>query len=138
MNKVEYLLDSYIQFLTENENLRLEIEALKNNFDIKGISFEEKSSKTNKISHEIEDRIINNDEKIKEYEKQIEQNLIEMKKIENATKVLTQIEKEIIELKYFHSPILNRKQISIKANLTINACDKIKRRAIAKMSKIII
>ncbi|KRU29324.1 RNA polymerase sigma factor [Clostridium sporogenes] len=137
IEKTEILLNSYIDFKIENENLELEIEALKNNYDLKSIELSEKTGKTNKISNEIEDRIINNDNKIKKYECMIEANNLTMKKLENATKKLTKIEKEVIELKYFHTPILNRKDISRKISFTTTTVDKIKKRAIRKMTKFI-
>ncbi|KEI94445.1 hypothetical protein N496_20145 (plasmid) [Clostridium botulinum A2B3 87] len=137
IEKTEILLNSYIDFKIENENFGLEIEALKNNYDLKSISYEEKSAPTNKITHEIEDRIISNDSKIEKYKCMIEANNIIMKKLENATKKLTEIEKEVIELKYFHTPILNRKQISKKISFTTTTVDKIKKRAIRKMTKFI-
>jgi len=34
IDKTEILLNSYIDMLIENENLELEIEALKNNYDL--------------------------------------------------------------------------------------------------------
>ncbi|MBO0558948.1 siderophore-interacting protein [Clostridium botulinum] len=136
-DKTEILLNSYIDFKIENENFELEIEALKNNYDLKSIDLSEKTGKTNKISNEIENRIISNDSKIEKYKCMIEANNIIMKKLENATKKLTEIEKEVIELKYFHTPILNRKQISRKISLTTAAIDNIKRRAIRKMTKFI-
>ncbi|MBN3421744.1 siderophore-interacting protein [Clostridium botulinum] len=136
-DKTEILLNSYIDFKIENENLKLEIEALKNNYDLKSIELSEKTGKTNKISNEIEDRIISNDSKIKKYECMIEANNIIMKKLENATKKLSKVEKDVIELKYFHTPILNRKEIGIKLNLTTPAIDSIKRRSIRKMTRFI-
>ncbi|MBD5642760.1 hypothetical protein HYH96_02470 [Clostridium botulinum] len=60
-----------------------------------------------------------------------------MRKLENATKKLSRVEKEVIELKYFHTPILNRKEISTKISLTTAAIDNIKRRAIRKMTRFI-
>lgn len=50
IEKTEILLNSYIDFKIENENLELEIEALKNNYDLKSIELSEKTGKTNKIS----------------------------------------------------------------------------------------
>ncbi|HBJ2612313.1 TPA: siderophore-interacting protein [Clostridium botulinum] len=137
IDKTEILFNSYIDMLIENENLELEIEALKNNYDLKSISYEEKSAPTNKITHEIEGRIINNENKIKKYECIIDANNLTMRKLENATKRLSRVEKEVIELKYFHTPILNRKEISIKMSLTTAAIDNIKRRAIRKMTRFI-
>ncbi|MBY6846706.1 siderophore-interacting protein [Clostridium botulinum] len=136
-DKTEILLNSYIDFKIENENLKLEIEALKNNYDLKSIELSEKTGKTNKISNEIEDRIISNDSRIKKYECMIEANNLIMRKLENATKKLSRVEKEVIELKYFHTPILNRKEISTKISLTTAAIDNIKRRAIRKMTRFI-
>ncbi|AUM91522.1 sigma-70 family RNA polymerase sigma factor [Clostridium botulinum] len=136
-DKTEILLNFYIDFRIENENLKLEIEALKNSYDLKSIELSEKTGKTNKISNEIEDRIISNDSKIKKYECMIEANNLIMRKLKNAIKKLTKVEKEVIELKYFHTPILNRKEISTKMSLTTAAIDNVKRRAIRKMTKFI-
>lgn len=131
----EQLLNSYIEMKVEVENSRLEIEEIEADYDIKSIEIGEKSSKTNKIGKELENRIASKEDRIKYYEAIIKKNESIMKKIENATKVLTQMEKDVIELKYFHDPILNRRDISRKVHLTVSSCDKVKVRAIKKMMK---
>lgn len=133
--ETEQLLDSYVEMNVEIENSILEIKEIEADNDINSISFNEKSSKTNKINKEIENKVVNKEDRIKYYQYIINKNKAIIEKIENSTKVLTQLEKDVIELKYFHNPILNRKEISIKIQLTTAAIDKIKIRAIQKMMK---
>lgn len=132
-SKVEQLLNSYVPMKVEIENSKLEIEEIEANYDIKSLGFGEKSSKTNKVSKELEERIANKDDKIKHYQAIIKKNEAIIKKIDNATMVLTELENEVISLKYFHNPILSRRDISIKVRLTTGAVDKVKVRAIKKM-----
>lgn len=134
-SNAEKLLNSYVEMKVEIENSRLEIQEIEADYDIKSIEIGEKSSKTNKISRELEDRIANKDNKIKHYQAIIKKNESILKKIENATKVLTELEKEVISLKYFHDPILSRRDISIKVRITTGAVDKVKVRSIKKMMK---
>lgn len=133
--KTEQLLNSYIEMEVEIENSLLEIGEIRNDNDIRAINFNEKSSKTNKVNKDVENRVVNKEDRINYYLNIINKNKTIIKKIENSTKVLTQLEKDVIELKYFHDPILSRKEISRKIQLTPAAIDKIKIRAIQKMMK---
>lgn len=127
------LLNSYVSLKIDNENYKLEIIELKNNYDLKAVALNEKTGSTNKITHEIEERIINNEKKIKYYENQIIVNECTIKKLENLTRCLNEIECEAIKLKYMNEPILNRKYIASKLNITPAGLDKIIKRAIGKM-----
>ncbi|WP_291563690.1 MULTISPECIES: siderophore-interacting protein [unclassified Clostridium] len=133
--KAEQLLNSYVEMKVEIENSILEIGEIRRDNDIKSINFNEKSSKTNKVNKEVENRVVNKEDRISYYLYIIDRNETIIKKIENSTKVLSQLEKDVIELKYFHNPILSRKEISRKIQLTPAAIDKIKIRAIQKMMK---
>ncbi|MBU3193484.1 siderophore-interacting protein [Clostridium algidicarnis] len=133
--KAEQLLNSYVAMKVEIENSMLEIREIEADNDIKSINLDEKSSKTNRVNKEVENKVINKPDRIRYYNYIINKNEVIIEKIENSTKVLTQLEKDVIELKYFNNPILNRKDISSKIQLTPAAIDKIKIRAIQKMMR---
>lgn len=133
--KAEQLLNSYVEMRVEIENSILEIREIEADNDIKSINLDEKSSKTNRVNKEVENKVINKSDRIRYYNYIINKNEVIIEKIENSTKVLTQLEKDVVELKYFNNPILNRKEISSKIQLTPAAIDKIKIRSIQKMMK---
>lgn len=135
--KAEQLLNSYVEMSVEIENSILEIREIEADNDIKSINLDEKSSKTNRVNKEVENKVINKSDRIRYYNYIINKNEVIIEKIENSTKVLTQLEKDVVELKYFNNPILNRKEISSKIQLTPAAIDKIKIRSIQKMMKLL-
>ncbi|WMJ81959.1 siderophore-interacting protein [Clostridium sp. MB40-C1] len=131
--KVQIMLNSYILWVNDVKNLELEIEALKNDYDLRGIQYQEKTGATNKINKEIEDRINSKEDKIKVYEKQKRFNEINIEKINNAVEILSEFEKTVIELKYLTSPTLSWKGIAYKVNSGTSTCRQAKIRAINKM-----
>ncbi|CAM2950965.1 siderophore-interacting protein [Hathewaya histolytica] len=131
--KVQMMLDSYILWINDVKNLELEIELLKNDYDVKAVKFQERTGKTNKISIEVEDRLINKESKIEEYQNQRKINEINIAKIDNAVQILSEFEKEVIKLKYLISPTLSWKGIAYKLRAGTSTCRQAKIRAINKM-----
>lgn len=131
--KVQMMLDSYILWVNDVKNLELEIEAVKNDYDVKAMGFNEKTGQTFKINRELEDRIINKPDKIREYEHKKRFNEISIAKIDNAVQVLSEFEKTVIELKYLIAPTLSWKGIAYKLNAGTSTCRQAKIRAINKM-----
>lgn len=132
-DKVQMMLNSYIEWITDVENISLEIEAIQNDYDIAGIEIKEKTGQTYKINNEIETKIINKPEKIKNLEKIKESNMTNIKRLENSLKVLSEFEAKVIQLKYLNSPTASWKTVAYKLNSSISSCRQAKIRAIKKM-----
>lgn len=131
-DRVQQMLNSYMIWINDIKNLELEIEEL-SNYDITGIGFGEKTGKTFKINNEVENKIINKEHKINEYEKLKRINEINIEKINNAINILGEFEIAVVKLKYLSSPTPTWKTISYKLNASISACRQAKIRAINKM-----
>lgn len=132
-NKARNMFNSYLIYKNDIKNLELEIEELKSNYDMNGISLEERTGPTNKVSNAIEGRIVNKDNKIKEYEDLKRSYEIKCEKMENAIYILKEFEKQVIELKYMTPPIATWHTVSRKLNFSISACKKAEDRAMLKM-----
>lgn len=132
-DKARLMLNSYLIYKNDIKNITLEIEELKNNYDITGISLEERTGQTNKIGNITENKILNKPDKIKQYKDIKRFYEIQCEKIENAIYVLKEFEKQVIELKYMTPPIATWYTVSKKLNFSISACKKAEDRAIVKM-----
>lgn len=131
--KVQTMLNSYILWVNDVKNLELEIEAIKNDYDVQGVKFQEKTGSTHKINKEVEEKINNKEDRIKNYENQKRFNEIKIEKIKNAVEILSEFEKKVIESKYLTSSTASWKGVADKLNLSISTCRQAKIRAINKM-----
>jgi DNA-directed RNA polymerase specialized sigma subunit len=127
------LLSSYLIWKSDIKNIELEIEELKNNYDMSGVSLEEKTGPTYKISNEIESRITNKEPKIDQLKKEKRINEINCEKVENAIQILKEFERQVIELKYMTSPVMSWYSVSRKIGFTQIACQRAEDRAVIKM-----
>lgn len=132
-DKARALLSSYLIYQNDIKNIDLEIEEIKNNYDVAGISLSEKTGPTHKVNREIEERIVNKNEKIEKLLKLKESHVRNCQKIDNAVNILKEFEKEVIELKYMTPPVMSWYTISKKVGFTAIACQRAEDRAIKKM-----
>jgi DNA-directed RNA polymerase specialized sigma subunit len=136
--KTRFILNSYLIYKNDIKNIELEIEELENNYDLSGISLEEKTAPTNKISNAIESRAIAKPERISKLQNLKRSHEIKCEKIENSIEILKEFEKQVIELKYMTPPVMTWFNVSNKLRFSISACKQAEDRAINKMIPLLI
>lgn len=104
--KVEGILYKVPQLKIEIENLKIDLEEIREYEGIRGASDNEKAgSPTYAITSSVETEALNRIEKLAEREDHIKRKLAykerELQRIENALSVLTEGEKLLLELRYF-------------------------------------
>mgnify|MGYP001137575900 CR=1 FL=1 len=139
--KTERTLYDYKGLEAKIKNIEIDINNLENDITLKAISYDEKTSPTNAFNSSVENEVIKRDEFTS---KQIDtlkakkvyyQNL--KIKIENAISVLDEVERAIIELKYFDTNNLHWSEISAKVGLERNWCMRKRNQIINKLTDII-
>lgn len=137
-DKTRTMLNSYHIYKSDIKNLELEIQELQNNYDLNALSYGESSSKTNKISQESQDRIANKDMQLKKLQIQIDNNKINVAKIDTAVLILTEIEHDVIHYKYLVNTTTTWPMVSRKVGFTVSACVGADRRALDKLTPLLI
>lgn len=100
--RTEFMLYNYKNFKVEIKNILLEIEDIENSYrGISAIEYEEKSAPTNKISNTVEQEIILKESKIARLQDLILQKENNIKRVDNVLEVLSDYERNLIELRYF-------------------------------------
>lgn len=131
-DKARTMLNSYLIYKSDIKNIELEIEEIKNNYEIIAIQYKESSGNTNLINKEVENRIAEKDPKINHLLLLKEQNRIQCEKIENAVSILKEFEYDVIKSKYMQS-VVSWDVVSRKLGFTKIACKRAEERAIIKM-----
>lgn len=131
-DKARTMLNSYLIFKNDIKNIDLEIEEIKNNYEITAIQCKESSGKTNLINKEVENRIIEKDPKINHLLLLKEKNRIQCEKIENAVSTLKEFEADVIRTKYMQA-VVSWDIVARKLGFTKIACKRAEERAIIKM-----
>ena len=105
LKEVVEVLKSYPRNQAKIDMLRLELERFKNDNStytgVKGISYEQKGSKTNKFNSDVENEVIDREKRENELQSKIKDLTLMNLQIDAALNILTPREKEIIEKKYF-------------------------------------
>lgn len=134
LEEARTMLNSYLIDKNDIKNIELEIEALKKDYDIRGMAFSEKTGETFNINKELENRVVNKSDRIKKLERIKRIQEINCAKIQNAHNSLKQqFEKDVIRLRYMESPTLQWREISKEIGFTSVACQKAEERAVKKM-----
>lgn len=132
----EAMLYNYNAMNAEIRNIDLEIEELQNEYNGPApISYEEKSTLTNKFNSNVENEVVNKDFKPGQLEKRKHKLEIQIKKIDNALNILDSRSLEIIKLRYFYK--INNRDIAEKLNLTEEWICKLKNDIINRISNLI-
>ncbi|MBV7275442.1 DUF722 domain-containing protein [Clostridiaceae bacterium UIB06] len=134
--KTDGLLLNYKIIKAEINNLELEIEEIKSEYDgVKAAVYEERTGKTNAFNSSVENEILKKEKIINELlkEKRSKERLIS--KIDNALTILEEEEIKIIKLRYFEK--MGWSKIGILTNRDGDYCGRIKRKAVDKISNII-
>lgn len=101
--KIEAMLYNYKKNKAKVKNISIEIEKIKTEFKgISSIAYSEKTGSTNKINSSVENEIIEREKRITDLERERTYLHGEVSQIENALEVLTDSQREIVELKYFN------------------------------------
>lgn len=132
------MLSSYLLWKSDIENIDLEIEELRSNYDMPGMKQEERTGPTYKISSIPENMFVNREPRIDQLQKTRRFNEINCNKVENAVKILKEFEKDIIELKYMTSPVMSWFAISKKIGFTQIACKRAEERAVKKIVPLLV
>lgn len=133
--QIETILYNFNQTKAEIKNMKLDIELLENEYDDGiGVTYMEKTGKTNKITSTVENMIIRKESQINKLNYAIKVKEAEIKKIENALEILTERERSIIEMKYFQRE--SNRNISAKLYITEEYVSSIKSKAIKSLANI--
>ncbi|AGK98181.1 hypothetical protein [Clostridium pasteurianum] len=140
--KIESDLYNYKYLNVKIENLKIKVEDISNSYDgCTAISYEERTGKTNKFNSSVENEVVNRIENampaIGELERKITYYINLKKKIDNALTVLSPMQRQLVELRYFSFP--TRSWVSIERDLHMNkdyCCTK-RKEVITLLSKLI-
>jgi hypothetical protein len=134
--KTDGVLFNYKTIKAEIFNLDLEIEELKEEYvGVSGISYEERTGKTNAFNSATENEVMKKEKEITKLlkEKKSKERLIS--KIDNALETLEEEEMEIIKLRCIERK--SWKMVGMIANRDGDYCGKIKRATVNKLSELI-
>lgn len=130
--KVEKLLYNYKMLQISIKNMQEEIEFIKNDYGIQGISYDGIStSPTNKFSSSVENTALSNSEKIHSLECQINIMQRDIEKVDRTLKGLTELERSVITEKYINSK--QWWQVGSKVRFSERHCRNIRKQAINKL-----
>lgn len=137
--KTEYCLYRYKDIDTLNEIADIKIKNLKDDISVKGISYEEKSSPTNKFNSDVENEVIRREEhsqsKIDKLEKEKKNRLNEKELIDKVLELLSPEERKLIELRYFNKRKISWTNIAMQLNISVDPCIKLRRNIIKRISE---
>lgn len=134
--KTDGVLFNYKSIKAEIFNLELEIEELQEEYDgVKGMTYEEKTGKTNAFNSATENEVMKKENEINKLlrEKKNKERLIS--KIDNALDSLEEEEREIIKLRCIERKSWNK--VGMITNRDGDYCGKIKRAAVNKLSELV-
>lgn len=134
--KTDGVLFNYKSIKAEIFNLELDIEELQEEYDgVKGMTYEEKTGKTNAFNSATENEVMKKEKEITKLlkEKKSKERLIS--KIDNALDSLEEEEREIIKLRCIERKSWNK--VGAITNRDGDYCGKIKRAAVNKLSELV-
>gem|GEM_PF-322133 len=130
--KMEAMLYNYKATKAEIKNIIIEMEELKNDYTGCGsITYEEKSSPTNKFNSSVENEAISKQHEVEYLERQLHRKESQIQKIDNALETLMPNELKLIKLRYFEK--LNFQEIGQRINLNDNYCIQLKSKIIQRL-----
>ena len=142
MNKnfkqIEHRLNNFKSIDIKIRNIDLDINFLKNDISISGTSFEERPSSTNAFSSVVENNAVRREEKnvldnLERLERQKQLLLKEKSKMENALSALSDMEYEVIALRYFSRNKATWTGVSTRLGYAEVWCKKVRAEAINKL-----
>lgn len=136
--KTERILYNYSMLKAEISNLELEIEEMENEYEGIGvISYEERSTATNKISDSVANEIIFREKEVYRLHKTKRSKEILLSKINNALEVLDENERKVVHYRYLNG---KRTWMQVGEILSMDSnycCNTLRVNTINKLSKMI-
>lgn len=130
--RVEAMLYNYKKTKAEINILNRQLEMLKNDYRGTGaISYDEKSSPTNKFNSSVENEVIKRAKEIEELKDRIQSKEVEINNIDDALTILTENERWIVTERYFNQT--RNKELAIKLNVTKDTASRYKTAIINKL-----
>lgn len=134
---IQALLYNYNSIKVDIKNMKLDLEALENDYKgVGAIIYEERTQATNAFSSSVENEIIIRDEKIIKLRASIRLKEIEVQKIDNIIESLNDKDQQFIRLKYFEKNTHN--QISEKIDMSFDYINEYRLKVITKISRFIL
>lgn len=101
--KVESMLHNYKNTKAEIKILKRKLEVYQNDYNgVRGLSYDEKSSPTNKFNSDVENEVIKRAEEIQKLRSEIRLKEIEIENIDDAINTLNDDEKLLVNERYFN------------------------------------
>lgn len=139
--KMEKALYGYRQLNTAITNLDIEIERIKNDITLQGVSYEDKGSPTNAFSSSVENEVIRRekyvDPEIYRLERIKSDKVALNAKIYNALKDLKAHELKLVELRYLDKEKRTWLDIGLELGFDKNYCQKLRNDIINQLIEII-
>jgi DNA-directed RNA polymerase specialized sigma subunit len=133
--KTEAILYNYKKIKIEIKNLTLDLEVLENDYEgVRAISYDERSTPTNKFNSDVENEIIKRDEEKIKLRNKIRLKEIEIEKVDNIIEELDERDSYLIKEYYINHNQL--KHICSKVNLDENYLSYYKTKLINEISNI--
>lgn len=135
--KMERTLYDYRKLDTAITNLDIDIEHLKNDITLKGISYEQRSSPTNAFSSIIENEVVQREEyvytEIDRLQRLKADKMALRAKIYNALKDLTDNEYKLVELRYLDKGKYTWLDVGLELGFDKNYCQKLRNDIISQL-----
>lgn len=128
-------LKNYRKILAEKKELELRINEQEEDIGIVGIEYGERSGPTYKITSQTENQALKLTESQEKLIKLIKEKGTEIQRLENAMSVLTDQEREVIELLYIKKHYINT--VAYKVDKSPRTVKYIERAALKKMEEVI-
>lgn len=139
--KMERTLYDYRKMDTAITNLDIDIEHIKNDITLKGVSYEEKSAPTNSFHSTVEDEVIKREEYVYKEINRLQHlkadKMALRAKIYNALKDLDEVESKLIELRYLSRDKLSWVSIGMKLNFNKDYCQQLRNKIINNLIEVI-
>lgn len=139
--KMERTLYDYRKLDTAINNIDIDIEHIKNDITLKGVSYEEKSGPTNKFNSDVENEVIRReqyiDEQILRLQRLKADKMALRAKIYNALKDLKDNELKLVELRYLSKDKRTWLDIGLELGFDKNYCQKLRNDIINQLIDII-
>ena len=130
--QIEKLLGELRMYKKYIENCQLDIDYLKEESGVKGISYDDTStSSTNKINSIVEDVTLANIEKVEFLEREIQRHTNKVEKIESTLEELTSIQRKVIEMFYIEDKLWW--QVASEVGYSEVTCRRIRSEGIKKL-----
>lgn len=135
--ETEHTLYHYKDIDKEIEIINFKLENLNDDISVNAISYNEKSSPTNKFNSSVENEVIKREEIISKLIAEKKSLEFNRKLISKSLELLSEEEREIVKLRYFSNPRNSWNLIALKINASVDHCMKTRKKIINRLAKYI-